>query len=106
MHASNVMHTTPSKSNKMVNEADMQAALVKLREMDVPNFTEVAIEFNLFRTTLSRRFYEQTVSRAEVASNLFKNLHDAQELALLQEINRLSDLGLHFTPQILQTTVE
>jgi hypothetical protein len=87
-------------------EARMQKALGELRDSDTPNFTAVAESNNLVRTTLSRRFHNQTRSRHDFIEQESRLLTDAQEGQILLEINRWSKKGLHFTPRILRNVVE
>ena len=52
----------------MVDERRMKDALAALERQEAPNFSAIAREFNLDRTTLSRRWNGQTTSRAEANS--------------------------------------
>jgi hypothetical protein len=87
-------------------EARMQKALGELRESDTPNFTAVAENNNLVRTTLSRRYKSQTRSRHDFIEQESRLLTDAQEDQILEEIDCWSKRGLHFTPRILRNVVE
>ena len=89
----------------MVNEAAIQQAISDLKSQKVPNYTQTAQKYNLEISTLRRRFKGKTVSNAEAHSRDQKLLTNAQENVLLEYIRKLSDRGLHPTPQILENLV-
>jgi hypothetical protein len=65
IHTKILLPTFYIKLIKLPPTIDMDKALAKIRESDSSNFTELAKKYNLVRTTLSRRFYDKTVSRDE-----------------------------------------
>lgn len=90
----------------MPNEADIQKAIKDLESDSSLSIAQAAKNNNVAKTTLWNRVKGKTVSRTEINSNLRQNLTNGQEEPLIAEINRLADLGLHFSPQMLHTSVE
>ena len=86
----------------MVNEAAIQEAIIDLKSQKAPNFAVTAKKHSVPRLTLTRRFKGETVSSAEAHSRHHKLLTNAQESVLIEHIRKLSDRGIHPTPQILE----
>ena len=74
----------------MVNEADMQAALAECNLHLLPNYSTIALSYNVERSTLSKRYYGQTTSRAATNSLHRHCLTNAQEDVLTAQINKLT----------------
>lgn len=89
----------------MVNEADISKAIADLNSQEKPNYSQIAKNYNIDRTTLMRRYKRQTVSQAKAHSIHHKLLTDTQEEVLLGHISNLSARGLPPTPQILRNLV-
>ena len=89
----------------MVNEAAIQEAIIDLKSQKAPNFAATAKKHSVPRLTLTRRFKGETVSSAEAHSRHHKLLTNAQESVLIEHIRKLSDRGIHPTPQILENLV-
>ena len=87
----------------MVNEAAIQEAIIDLQSQKAPNFAATAKKHSVPRLTLMRRFKGGTVSSAEAHSRHHKLLTNAQES--IEHIRKLSDRGIHPTPQILENLV-
>ena len=79
----------------------IDAALAALELQDPPNYTWTAKEFNVNRTTLSRRHRRITRSR-EGATEMKSLLLIQQERTLLGYINLLTERGLPPTPQMVR----
>ncbi|OCK96814.1 uncharacterized protein K441DRAFT_713598 [Cenococcum geophilum 1.58] len=79
----------------------IDAALAALELQDPPNYTRTAKEFNVNRTTLSRRHRQITRAR-EDATEMKSLLLIQQERTLLGYINLLTKRGLPPTPQMVR----
>ena len=79
----------------------INAALAALELQDPPNYTWTAKEFNVNRTTLSRRYWQITRSR-EDATEMKSLLLIQQERTLLRYINLLTKRGLPPIPQMVR----
>ena len=99
--------TTSQYSNyhKMVNEADIQAAISDLKSQKTSNIAQTAKKHNIQKTTLLRRFKGETVSNIEARSKNQKLLINVQERILIDHIRKLSDRGLHPTPKIFENLI-
>ncbi|PGH12810.1 hypothetical protein AJ79_04034 [Helicocarpus griseus UAMH5409] len=75
----------------MVNEEAIQAAIEVLKTQLVPEYADVAKEFNVNQITLMRRFKGQQMSVSEAASTAWRKLSDSEEQQLLYHINCLSE---------------
>jgi hypothetical protein len=106
------MHTLPkitppsSKFDKMVSEQDIEKAIDALNAQLIPNYSQVAREFGIERTTLMRRYQGICASRQEANSLYHKLLTDTQEEALIDQINKLTVRGLPPTSQIVKNLAE
>ena len=83
---------------------NLEAALDALKSLKLgesPNYTTIAKQYGVNRTTLSRRHRGVTGSRAEKISN-DRNLNTTQELELVKYINSLSKRGLPPTREMIQ----
>ena len=78
---------------KIDPEERLQAALASLQLQDRPNYTKVAKQFSVDRTTLSRRYRNVTKSYSDARDNK-RFLSDAQSKALIKYINDLTERGL------------
>ena len=79
----------------------INVALAALELQDPPNYTQTAKEFNVNRTTLSRRYWQITRAR-EDATEMKSLLLIQQEKTLLGYINLLTKRGLPPTPQMVR----
>ena len=68
----------------------------------VPNYKAMAARAGLGRTTLSRRFRGITISRAESNLEIRQCLINAQEEALIKQINKLLIRNMPLTSQIFK----
>jgi hypothetical protein len=73
------------------HEAKMQAALAECDNSNPPVYAHIAEKHKVNRTTLSKRYHGMTVSREEAAATHHQHLSIAQEHALIDWINRLSN---------------
>ena len=105
MNTLSEIYPQTSNRSKMVNEAAIQEAIIDIKSQKAPNFAATAENYNVPRLTLMRRCKGETVSNAEAHSRDQKLLTNAQESVLLEYIRKLSDRGLHPTPQILKNLV-
>jgi hypothetical protein len=81
--------------------SQIEAALRELALQDPPNITAVAKKYGCDRITLSRRFWQVTVSK-NTAYNNQKLLDDIQSKALIKYINDLTERGLPPTVAIVK----
>ena len=84
----------------------MMAAFAVLDLQETRNYTEVAKEFKLEQTTLSKQYKEQTVSRKVFLSESRQCLTIAQEEALIEQINKLTDRHIPPTSQMVKNFAE
>jgi hypothetical protein len=68
----------------------------------VPNYKAIAARASLGRTTLNCRFRGITISRAESNSEIRQCLTNAQEEALIKQINKLLIRNIPLTLQIVK----
>ena len=78
-------------------ERRIEKALDLLNRELVPNYEAIAARASLSCTTLSRRFRGITISRAELNSKIRQCLTNAQEEALIKQINKLSIRNMPLT---------
>jgi len=95
----------PSNCDISAIMADIDKAIEWLQSQEKANCAEAVRKFKIHPTTMWRRWYFYTVSRAEATSIHTKLLTTAQELELIKYINKLSDRGLPPTHQILENLV-
>ena len=69
----------------------IEAALEALKLQKSPNYTKTAKEFDINRTTLSRRYRQITQSKADGNSSKLLLLPPKQERYLVEYINKLTD---------------
>ena len=80
----------------------MELALAHCRSLSNPAYKTIARDFNVNRTTLSRRHKGLQQSYFESRSESIQNLNKAQESILIKFINRLSDKAMPPTSQIVK----
>jgi len=97
------MHST---MNKSTNDAQLELALSDLNKQSIPNFSSTAREYAVDRTTLRRRFKGAQHSRRAAREDTHQCLTPAQEEALIDFINRLTDRSLPPTSQIVKNVAE
>ena len=78
----------------MVNEEAMKAALAACERELLPNYTKISEKFGIERTTLAKRHKGQTLSMKEAMSEYRQCLTNAQEEALIAQINKLTKRNL------------
>ena len=74
----------------------IEAALTAIESLEpgeTPNYTKIAQEYGVVRSTLTRRHQRVSASRNTRAQNQ-QALHPQQEQELLQYIKRLTERGL------------
>ena len=81
-------------------------AVDDLNRQLVPNIRATAREYQLVESTLRRRWKGQTLSIRDAISEYQQRLTNAQEEALIHQINRLTDRGLPPTPRIVRNLAE
>ena len=106
MHTSQNITPPSSKFDKMVSEQDIEKAINALDRQLIPNYSQVARDFGIKRTTLMRRHKGICASRQEATSLYHKLLTDTQEEALISQINKLTVRGLPPTSQIIRNLAE
>ena len=90
----------------MTHNARMEAAMAELDAQLQPNFSAVAKNWLLERTTLAKRWRGQTMSREEANSEYRQLLTNAQEEALIARINHLTDRCMPPTSRIVKNMAE
>ena len=80
--------------NNSTTNAPIDLALADLSLQDLPNVLATAKKFDVVESTLRRRWKGETISRKNIASEYYQRLINAQEEALIYQINRLTDRGI------------
>jgi hypothetical protein len=106
MHTSQNITPPSSKFDKIVSEQDIEKAINALDRQLIPNYSQVARDFGIERTTLMRRYKGICASRQEATSLYHKLLTDTQEEALISQINKLTVCGPPSTLQIIRNLAE
>jgi hypothetical protein len=83
-------------------EERMTAAFAALDLQEPRNYSQVATKYKLERTTLAKRYKGQTVSRKVFLSESRQCLTIAQEEALIEQINKLTDRHIPSTSQMVK----
>ena len=73
--------------NNSTKNQPIELALADLSLQEQPNIRDTARRYELVESTLRRRWNGQTVSRHDAVSKYKKRLTDAQEEALINQIN-------------------
>ena len=89
----------------MAHNDAIKQAITDLESQNPPQYAATAKKYNVDHTTLMRRFKGEITSYSEARSKTHKLLTNAQELVLIDYIRKLSDRGIHPTPQILENLV-
>lgn len=84
----------------------IELAVAHLRAQERPNIAEASRMFGVEPTTLRRRFLRKTVSRAQITSEYHQRLNDVQEDTLLRHIDRMTELHIPPTTQIVRNLAE
>jgi hypothetical protein len=87
-------------------EERMTAAFAALDLQKTRNYSQVAKKYGLERTTLSKRYKGETVSRKVFLSESRQCLTEAQEEALIEQINKLTDRHIPPTSQMVKNFAE
>ena len=87
-------------------EQRMTAAFAALDLQETRNYSKVAKKCELERTTLANRYKGQTVSRKVFLSESRQCLTEAQEEALIEQINKLTDNHIPPTSQMVKNFAE
>src|SRR3979490_1579671 len=87
-------------------EQRMEAAFAALDLQETRNYSKVAKEYELERTTLAKRYKGQTVSKKVFLSESRQCLTIAQEEALIEQINKLTDRHIPPTSQMVKNFAE
>lgn len=81
-------------------------ALESLSIQDAPNIRRTARDFGVAESTLRYKWRGKTVSREEYLDNEGRRLTKAQEDALIDQINRLTDRGIPPTLKLVKNFAE
>lgn len=84
----------------------LEAALASLSLQEAPNIRATAREFGVIESTLRRRFRGQTVSARQARFETHNRLSKAQEKALINQINHLTDRGIPPTTKMVKIFAE
>ena len=106
MHTSQNITPPSSKFDKMVSEQDIEKAINALDAQLIPNYSQVARDFGIERTTLMRRHKGIYASRQEATSLYYKLLTNTQEEALISQINKIIVYRLSPILQIIRNLIE
>jgi len=85
--------------------AAMDKALEALQSQKFPNYTQTAKDFNVNRTTLSRRHRQITQSRQDYRESKSR-LINQQLKCLINYINKLTNQGIPSTPSMVRNFVK
>jgi hypothetical protein len=89
--------------DKSTHNARIELALADLRQQKKPNILGTAKKYSLVESTLRRRWTGKSMSHEAAASEYKQRLTFAQEEALVQQINRLTDRGMPPTSSIVRS---
>lgn len=89
----------------MAHNQAISDAIADLESQESPNISATALKWGIVESTLRRRWKGQTVSYSTARSQSSMLLTHAQESVLIDHINKLSDRGLHPTPQMVENLV-
>jgi hypothetical protein len=92
--------------NNSTHDDRIELALADLRLQEKPNIRGTAKNFSLVESTLRRRWHGKSMSRPAASSEYKQRLTDAQEDALVGQINRLADRGMPPTSTIVRNLAE
>jgi hypothetical protein len=87
-------------------EQRMEAAFAMLDLQESRNYTQVAEKYKLERTTLAKQYKGQTVSRKVFLLESQQCLTIAQEEALIEQINKLTNWHIPPTSQMVKNFAE
>jgi hypothetical protein len=99
-------NTNTSTRHKMPNLHRIPKAIAELESLEDPNLTEIAKKYRVTRRTLENRWKGKTVLMQESVSTNQQALTNAQEKALIQLINNLSNRRLPPTTAIVKNLAE
>ncbi|KAF2236000.1 hypothetical protein EV356DRAFT_464521 [Viridothelium virens] len=96
----------PSNANNSTDSEAFRAAIAAADAQKNPNYSQLAREFGICRSTLSRRHRGVTQSIREVHRNRQAKLSELQERSLVTYINKLSQRGIPSTSKIVRNLAE
>ena len=105
MHNPTTIDSSSSNPHNMPDNEAISKAIDDLSSQEVPNVNATAKKYNIIQSMLQCCFTAKTTSRHEGCSRSFMLLTDAQELTLIEYLNKLSVCSLHMTPQLLENFV-
>jgi hypothetical protein len=86
--------------------ADFKFALATCDSSEAPNYSKIAKEYRVHRTTLSRHHRGIQTTRAEATSQSRSALSKDQQLELVSYINKLSERGFPPTNATIRNIAE
>ncbi len=92
--------------NSTATTSPMDLALEDLDTQKQPNYSATARKYGVNRTTLSKRHWGKTTSKAVAISKHCQRLTIQQEEALITQINELTNRGIPPTSQIVRNMAE
>jgi hypothetical protein len=95
-----------SNASQLTHNERIQSAIADLESQEHANFGKTAKKWGVDRTTLRRRFNGKQRSHQQFHSQAKQCLSDAQEEALIGQINRLSERGIPPTSRIARNLAE
>jgi len=95
-----------SNASQLTHNDRIQSAIADLESQEHANFGKTAKKWGVNRTTLRRRFNGEQRSHQQFRSQAKQCLSDAQEEALIGQINRLSERGIPPTSRIARNLAE
>jgi hypothetical protein len=84
----------------------MELAIADLQSQEKPNYRATAKKHRVNNVTLRHRFLGEQLSPTAAASLYRQRLSAVQEVALIDQINRLTDRGLPPTSQMVRNMAE
>ena len=88
------------------HDARIELAIADLNQQTKPNVRATAKKFHLARTTLQRRYNGKSMSKQAAKGEYRQRLNFAQEEALIDVINRLTDRAIPPTPAMVRCLAE
>jgi Tc5 transposase DNA-binding domain len=95
-----------SNASPLPHHDRIQAAIDDLKSQKRANYSKTAKKWKVERTTLAKRFKGETRSIQAYQSEVSRRLSDQQEIALVQQINKLTLRGMPPTSRICRNLAE
>jgi hypothetical protein len=105
MHAFSKIQPPHSIIDNVSHNARIELAIADLESQTELNFAATARKYNVQRTTLSRRFKNETNSKKDAISSVSKTLTNLEKDVLVRYINNLDIRKLPSISQIMKISL-